>query len=180
VVAIGGDVAKLTANQWDDIEKRLSNGERASDLAKTFGITRQTLHARFKDPNEKQVVALATQIFELETNLKKTDKNLQVRARSLADRMAEINDNMVEGNTHCAKSYAKLSEIAYHHIKKIDHENPNFETLQLVAGITKVGNGVAAPINAMLAAHKEKLQEGPEDAIGITEIRRTFIGSNNA
>ena len=169
-------MARLNDIQWKEIERRLVDGERAAALALEFGVTRSAISARLKIPRQRKAIELAEQIYELDVNLTKFDKITVSKAYNLAEQMRIINNNMVEGNTHRAKSYAKLSEIAHHHVKKIDHENPDFETLQLVAGITRVGNDVAAPVNAMLVVHKEKLQEAPEDIKKITEIRRTFVG----
>jgi hypothetical protein len=59
--------------QWDKLKSRLDKGEKAADLAREYGVTRQVIGNRFSG-QIKAVKEVANQIVESELSLQ---KNLQ-------------------------------------------------------------------------------------------------------
>lgn len=157
-------MAKLTKRQWARLKSRLDAGEKASTLAREYGITRQSISGKFSE-QKKVVLDVANQIVasqnDIEAALQKLPPDLQVKAWDLASDLMAISKHISIGSKYGAMTFHKLAGIANLKAQELDDNDPDHEQVALIAALTKVGNEAAAPALNLLNANKDQIKMQP-------------------
>jgi AraC-like DNA-binding protein len=157
-----GRPSKLTEKQWEQIGKRLLEGEKASDLAREFKVSRATLSQRFSK-SVGNVKTVANQILETEHALKSLTLSEQVSAISLADQLRSISGHLAGAANYSAATSHRLAGIANLKVQEIDDAKPlddeSRTSLKDVAVLQRMANDASAiPLN-LLAANKDTVKQ---------------------
>jgi hypothetical protein len=157
-----GRKSKLSEKQWQEIGKRLLEGEKASALAREFKVSPATISERFSK-SVGNVKAVANQILETENALKSLTVSEQVSAISLADQLRSISSHLAGGANYGAATFHRLAGIAHAKVQEIDDAAPlndeSREALRDVAVLTKMANDAAVtPLN-LLSANKDRVKQ---------------------
>lgn len=151
---------KLTDSQWTELERRRLKGEKITDLAKAFGVSKSTVSERVSKHSPK-IETLADSMFEDE---------LQFRAMSVSEQRlvsVRIEDKRamheVKSDTALlsARGENKLHRMVQKQLDIMDEDNPNLENLTKVAALTKTANDLGTASDRHLAQNK------PKDAGGV-------------
>ena len=138
-----GRKSKLTEKQWEEIERRLLDGEPGRQVAEEFGINESAIRKRL-GAQIKKIKNVANQIVEAETSCAKLPFAAQIRARTLADRLKSISEHLAGAAEYGAATSHRLSGIANAQVAKIDDIDPlnekSLESLKGIAALTKLAN----------------------------------------
>lgn len=156
-----GRPSKLSADQWEQIRKRLLAGEKAADLAREFGVSKTRISARFSERIET-VKSVANQLVSAEGALRSLPVSEQLAALTLADELRAISHHMAGAAKFGAATAHRLSGIAHSKVQEIDDAAPlndeSLESLKGVAALTKLANDAAVIPSALLAANKDAIK----------------------
>lgn len=186
-----GRKSKLLPSQWEEIGRRLANGEGTSALGREFGVSPSTISERFKNRIDA-VKSVANQLVSAETALRKLSVADQISAISLADELRSISMHMAGAGKYSAATAHRLSAIAHARLQTVDDSDPSqdggTEKLQMIAAMTKMANDAAYIPLGLLAANKETVvkinTEAPKPA-GLpvkrlsTEALREIVAAKN-
>jgi hypothetical protein len=114
-----GRKSKLTDQQWLDIERRLNNGEKQSDLAKEFGVDRSLINKRFSQQVEK-IETLAKQVLTTECEIKQLNLFQQSLLVEKVNHLRMRDSFLEQGAHHSAFVFNKLSLAARHKAEKLN------------------------------------------------------------
>ena len=82
-----GRPSKLTLQQWDEIGRRLADGEQAIDLAREYGVDRSALTRRFSQQQSK-IKTLVSQIVEFPNSQQRVIFTLTERENARRNNLA--------------------------------------------------------------------------------------------
>lgn len=157
-----GRPSKLTDKQWAEIGRRLAKGDRPTDLAREFGVSKQRISGRFSVRTET-LKTVAQQVADAETAFAALPVLEQITVRSLADDLRAISGHLVTAARNGAMTSSRLSHIAHVQTDKLDESaglDENAAVLQSVIAFTKGANLSAETGLNLLAANKDMLREG--------------------
>jgi hypothetical protein len=161
-----GRNSKLTDVQWEEISKRLLDGEKARALAREFEISEAAIRKRLGAQCE-QIKVVANQLVVAETNFRALPISAQIKARTLADRLKSISENLADAAHYGALTAHRLAGIANGQAEKVDDAEPekSVDALQRIAGLTKMANAASEIGINLLRANKETIEamNKPED-----------------
>lgn len=167
---------RLTDKQWKAIEKRLSSGEKAIDLANEFEITRGAISKKFSQ-QQKAIKTLANQIVETEVCIQSSTISIQIGAYNLAQELLSVSKHMATGANNSAMNYSRLSRIATKQLAKISEEMPTEDELALVRTLTIMSNEAAkTPLDLIKSSQAAGATE-PEKENSFLEWRKELGGS---
>jgi hypothetical protein len=174
-----GRKSSLTEKQWNEIGKRLVDGEAGRVLAREFGISEAAIRKRFGS-QVKQIKDVANQLVATEAAFKALPISAQISARTLADKLIAISDHLAGAAEYGAATAHRLSGIAHGKIAMIDDAAPlneeSLESLKGIAVLTKMANESSEIAINLLRANKEKVDELNKTPLErITEIRRVIV-----
>jgi hypothetical protein len=156
----------LSEKQWQDIGTRLEAGEKASALAKEYGIDRAAISRKFSQ-QIATVKNVANQILAAEDALKSLPIAQQISAINLVDQLRSISGHLAGAANYGAATAHRLSGIAHMKSGEIDESKPltkeGIESLQGIAVLTKMSNDAAAIGLNLLNANKDMAKPPPPD-----------------
>lgn len=154
--------SKLTDKQWADIRRRLSDGEKAADLAREFGVSKASISTRVTKRLET-VKSVANQIVTADIALRGLPVTEQFETLTLVDKMKSMSMHLAGAGVFGAATAHRLSGIANAKVQEIDDAAPlgaeSIESLKGVAVLTKLANDSSQIAINLLAAHKDKIKE---------------------
>ena len=152
--------SKLTDAQWEEIGKRLLQGEATSALAREYGVSKGAISQRFSKRTET-VKAVANQIVETDRALSLLNVSEQIAACDLAVQLKSISQHLASAANYGAMTAHRLSAMANTQLDKVDDVNPmeTADVLQGVAALTKMANSSSEIALNLLRANKEKVDE---------------------
>lgn len=158
-----GRNSKLTDKQWEDISKRLLNGESARALGKEFGISEAGIRKRLSAQCE-QIKTVANQLVVAETNFNALPISSQIKVRTLADRLKSISENLADAAHYGALTAHRLSGIANGQVNKIDDADPikdddSRAALKDIMTLTRMANESSEIGVNLLRANKEAIEQ---------------------
>jgi transposase-like protein len=159
--------SKLTPHQWADIERRMSEGERPSDLAREFDVHPSQLTRRVSQVSQK-VQNVAQKLVDAQAALAELPTQQQYSALSLAEKLRNISLSIASAAELGARTGHRLHALANSEVAKVDDADPLrcMDALKGVAVLTKIANESLAPALNLLAANKETVtrinEEKPE------------------
>ena len=174
-----GRPSKLSPGQWEEIGRRLAKGERASDLAKEFGVSKTRVSERFSARTET-VKAVANQLVAAEEALRSLPVSEQLSALSLADDLRAISTHLASAAKFGSATAHRLAGIAHAKVQEIDDAAPltadSLESLKGVAVLTRMANDASQIGVNLLAANKDRVNR-INDAAEVVENEPTNIAS---
>jgi hypothetical protein len=153
-----GRPSKLTDKQWDQIKKRLLAGEKASVLAKEFGVSRATVSERCSR-TVGNIKTVAHQVVAADFAFRSLDVSEQLSAISLIDELKSISSHLAGAGKYGAATAHRLSGIAHAKAQEIDDAAPldgaSMDALKGIAGLTRLANEASEIGMNLLKANKE-------------------------
>lgn len=163
-----GRPSKLTDLQWEKIGKRLLAGEKASALAKEFGVSKTAISVRFSERIET-VKEVAQQIVATEQRMAQLPVADQIAARSLADELKAISVHLAGAAKFGAATAHRLAGIANMKVAEIDDAAPldedSLKALKGIAALTHTANQASEIALGLLKANKETVDKVNEQAL---------------
>jgi len=152
--------SKLTEKQWEEIRRRLLNGEKAADLSREFKVSKATISNRVSKRADA-VKTVANQIVATNQALAELTISEQLQAVSLSARLMAISDNLASAAHYGAQTAHRLNALANSEVQKVDDAQPlaSVESLKGVAALTKLANDSASIALNLLSANKETVQK---------------------
>ena len=152
-----GRPSKLTPTQWDEVGKRLSNGDTAAALAREYGVSQTSISKRFSQFPTAIVGKLGKELSAL-------PPQAQAAAVSLADELRSISGHLAAAGRYGSATAHRLQALAHGEVQKIDDSNPldSIEALKGVQALTRLANDAAQTGMGLLQANKDQANKTPE------------------
>lgn len=156
-----GRPSKLTEKQWDEIGRRLVDGEAARSLAREFGVSEAAVRKRV-GTQTAQIKTVANQMVAAEVAFNALPVSAQISAQNLANKLRSISDHLAGAANYGAATAHRLAGLAHAKVQEIDGAAPldakSLESLKGVAVLTKMSNDAAATGLNLLNANKETVK----------------------
>lgn len=157
-----GRKSPLTEKQWEEIGKRLVDGEAGRVLAREFGVAESAIRKRF-GAQTKKIKDVANQLVAAESAFKALPISAQISARTLADRLTSISEHLCGAAEYGAMTAHRLSGIAQSKALEIDDAAPltedSLESLKGIAVLTKMANASSEIGVNLLRANKDMIED---------------------
>lgn len=157
-----GRPSKLRDSQWDQIGKRLLQGEKAAELAREFGISKASISTRFSE-RLGTVREVAHQIVETDKRVAALPIADQIAARSLADELRAISSHLAGAAKYGAATAHRLAGIANAKSAEIDDAEPLNEAsrnaIKDIAVLTHTANQASEIALNLLKANKDSIDD---------------------
>jgi hypothetical protein len=155
-----GRPSKLSAKQWQEIEKRLLAGESQGKLAREFGISRSVITGRFS-ARLSTIKDVANQLVSAEGALREMPVSDQLLTLNLADELRAISMHLASAAKYGSATAHRLNALAHTEVLKVDDAKPldSLESLKSVGVLTKLANDSAAIGLNLLAANKDTVKQ---------------------
>jgi transposase-like protein len=154
--------SKLSPTQWQEIERRLAEGETPSTLAREFGVHPSQITRRVSQVSQK-VREVAQKVANAQTALAELPAQQQYAAMSLADKLRNISTSLASAAEHGAATAHRLNALANSEVSKVDDAAPLSEesitALKGVGVLTKLANDSASIALNLLAANKDAVKQ---------------------
>lgn len=154
--------SKLSPQQWQDIERRLSAGEGASELAREYEVHPSQITRRVSQVSQK-VRNVAQNLAKAQTELAELPVPQQYAAVSLAEKLRSISDSLAKAAELGAKTSHRLHALANAEVGKVDDADPlntkSIEALKGVGVLTKLANDSSQIAVNLLNANRETVKE---------------------
>lgn len=165
-----GRPSKLSPDQWAEIERRMSTGDRAADLAREFGISNTQISLRVSKVSKK-VSETAFKLAEAQTALAELPVPQQYAAVSLAEKLRAISVSLANAAELGARTAHRLHALANSEVEKVDDADPlrpeSMESLKGVSVLTRLANDSSQIAVNLLNANRETVKDAnkpPSDA----------------
>lgn len=160
--------SKLTSDQWDTITKRLMAGEKASDLAREYGVSKTAVSVRVSKRTEA-LKDVANQLVSAETKLRALPVSEQVMVLTLADELRAISTHLAGAAKFGAATAHRLAGIANGIVDQIDDAEPlkSMEQIKAVHALSDTANKTAHIALNLLAANKGNIPLEPPRPAGV-------------
>jgi transposase-like protein len=177
-----GRNSKITDQEWDQVEKRLLDGEKPADLAREFGVNRSAITRRLAQKNAT-TKTVANQLVKAESALRALPIAQQIATLNLADQLRSVSSHLASAANYGAMTAHRLSGIANSKAAMIDEDTvllseSGTDTLKQISALAKISNDSAEIGLNLLKANKEvvdglnKDEEAPLLPATITVERR--------
>lgn len=157
-----GRKSPLTEKQWQEIGRRLLDGEAGRLLSREYDVSESAIRKRF-GAQTKKIKDVANQLVATDAAFKALPISAQISARTLADRLIAISGHLAGAAEYGAATAHRLSGIANANIQQIDDAKPldqgSLEALKGVAVLTKMANEASEIGVNLLRANKDAVDE---------------------
>lgn len=156
-----GRPSKLTDAQWEEIKRRVLEGEKPADLAREFKVSKTAISVRVSKRVEA-VKTVANQIVATERALGQLTVSEQILSTSLAGRLRSISDNLAQAAEYGSATALRLHALANAEVQKVDDSEvlspKSLEAMKGVMLLSKVANEAAESAHNLLSANKERVR----------------------
>ncbi|SAL25877.1 helix-turn-helix domain-containing protein [Caballeronia telluris] len=158
-----GRKSKLTDDQWEQIKRRLLEGESRRAIAKEFGISESSIREKVS-AQVSEIKSVANQIVITERALSALPISAQITAQNLASKLRSISNHLASAADYGAATAHRLSALAHSEVEKIDDANPlsSAESLRGIAALTSLANESGKIALNLLNANKDRPLEADE------------------
>ncbi len=166
-----GRKSSLTDKQWEEIERRLLDGETGRALAREFKVSEAAIRKRL-GARTKKVKDVANQLVAAETAFKSLPIGAQIGARTLADRLLSITEHLCGAAEQSAASSHRLAILANQQLQQVDDVDPMEKTgkqLKAAAALQLMSNDASELPIGLVRANKD-LMENNQGQIGSITI----------
>lgn len=157
-----GRKSKLTDKQWQEVDRRLLEGDKPAHIAKDFPVSEAAIRAR-KTASAEKIKSVANQIVATENALKALPIAAQITAQTFAAKLRALSSHMLEAATYSAATAHRVLAIAHSKAQELDDVAPldglSGEALRVVSALTAIGNDSAKLGAAILTGSKEAVKE---------------------
>lgn len=156
-----GRKSKLTPEQWEEVDRRILEGEAIRALAREFGVSDSAIRERIAKAGKIQPVQeVAAKIIEAERSLAALPLAAQITAQNLAAKLRNISASLASAAEHGAATAHRLNALANSEVAKVDDAKPmeSLENLRNVGVLTKLANDSASIALNLLAANKDTVK----------------------
>jgi ribosomal protein S11 len=171
----GGRPSKLSDAQWVEIQRRLALGEKATDLAREFKVSKTAISVRFSKRTET-IKSVAQQVVSAEAALLALPVSEQKAAVSLIEELRTISTHMAGAARYGSATAHRLLAIANAKVQEIDDADPlnaeGVQALKSIALVTKVANESAVIPTNLLSANKDLMKGGDGDKSNADILRQ--------
>lgn len=152
--------SKLSDRQWEEIARRLADGERVTDLAKKFGVSKTAISSRVSK-QLRNIKDVANQMVAADLALSKLAVSEQNLAVSIAQKMRAISDNLADAAVNGSINARRLSEMAGLQVSKINPDDltGSADTLKGMMMLTRLANESASLGLDLISSTKEMVRE---------------------
>lgn len=154
-----GRPSKLSDEKWDEIKRRVLEGEKPADLAREFKVSKSAVSTRVSKRVET-VKAVAHQIVATEKALGELSVSEQILTTTLAGRLRTISDNLAQAAEYGSATALRLHALANAEVQKVDDTQvlsaASLEAMKGVMLLSKVANEAAESAHNLLSANKER------------------------
>ena len=154
-----GRPSKLSDAQWEDVKRRLAQGESVRALAREYNVSPGRISSVSKKASE--IISVANQMVTAEKNLRSLTVPEQRSAIGIANELMAISQNLARAGSIGAANSKRLQELAEEEIATVDMSNREHavEVLKGVNVLTRMANDSANIGLSLLAANKERMKE---------------------
>lgn len=160
-----GRPSKLTEAQWEEIKRRLLDGESGRALAEEFGVSETAIRKKVSS-QVSEIKNVANQIVNTQSALSRLPISSQISAQSLAQRLMSISGHLAGAADYGAATAHRLAGIAHMRAAEIDDATPlteeSVQTLKGIAALTRMANEASEIGVNLLKANKDKPLEAEE------------------
>jgi hypothetical protein len=162
--------SKLTDKQWETIGKRLLDGEKPSDLAREYGVSKAAISQRFSKRIET-VKTVAHQMVALDDAMGKLNVSEQFAARSLSEKLKAMRESMGSAGESLAGIAQRASALANETFQKVNDADPfSEESVKCIKGVgvlLNVANQAAELPMMLIKSAKDMVDpDGPKGGKG--------------
>lgn len=153
--------SKISPEQWQDIERRVAEGETVTALAKEYGVSEAALRKRGASKEKVRKVRLvAQQLAQAKDALAALPPDQQVLAVSLADELRAISGHLASAARYGSATAQRLAQAAHREISTAEVlDEPR---LRAVAMLTRTANEAGQLGVALLKTNEEAMREAAE------------------
>lgn len=153
-----GRKSRLTDEQWQDIERRILEGESTRSVAKEYNITEGAVRSKIST-QIKDVKTAANQILKTKQLLNALPISTQIKANNLADKLMMISNHLASAAEYGAMTAHKLAGMANAQAEMIDDSNPfaTVENMKAVNALTSMANEAGKTAISLLNTNKEQV-----------------------
>lgn len=156
-----GRPSNLTAAKWDELLRRLTAGEKASDLAREYGVSKSAVSKRVAKPAE-HVKAVVNQVLAAESALKALPVSQRNMAVDLIDELRQLSMSTALVARLGMQTAHRLASIANEEVQKVGDADPlksavSMKTVEWLGEIVRTHASVGLNL---LAANKEAFRPG--------------------
>lgn len=162
-----GRPSKLTPAQWEEIGRRLLEGETARNLGAQFGVSDTAIRKKFGanqtiSLQSSKVRSAAEKLAEANTALELLPAAQRQVAISLADELRQISTHLAGAAKFGSATAHRLAGVAHAKVQEMDDAAPlspeSLEALKGVAALTKLANDAGSLGINLLAANREAVK----------------------
>lgn len=157
--------SKLTPAQWEEVGRRLMEGEGARALGREFGISEAAIRKKFGanhsvSAQSAQVRTVAQKLADAQTALEILPPAQRVVAIDLAEKLRSISSSLASAAELGAKTAHRLQALANSQVAKVDDADPmkSIAELRDVGVLTKLANESSSIALNLLAANKPAVE----------------------
>lgn len=174
-----GRPSKLTDHQLETIKARIAKGEKPSDLAREFGVSRSTLSERVSEQVGK-IKTVAHDLVKAETALKSLTPSDQVAAIDFASRLRSISENLQSAGEIGSRTAHRLTAMARNQLDRVNDLEPleSQEAVRSVAVLTRMATEAGEIGMTLLKTNKDAMDGINQKALEperITRIEEVII-----
>ncbi len=162
-----GRPSNLSQDQWDTVLKRVLAGEKASDLAREYGVSKTAISVRVSKRAET-LKGVANQLVAAETSLRSLPVSEQVITLNLVDELRAISTHLAGAAKYGAATAHRLAGVAHGLVDQIDDADPlrSMEQIKAIAVLGKTANEAASTALNLVAANKGHIPIEPPKPAG--------------
>jgi hypothetical protein len=153
-----GRPSKLTEAQWDEIRRRLLEGEKAADLAREYGVSKTRISENVSK-RASAVKDVAKQIVKAESDFRKLSVSEQFDTVSILRNLTNTFGHLSSAAAYNAATAHRLAGIAHMKVAEIDDAAPLTEeslgALKGIAVLTRMANEASEIGMNLVRANKE-------------------------
>jgi hypothetical protein len=160
---IMGRQSNLTEMQWQQLGQRMLAGERLTDLAKEYGVSKTSISIRFSKRNET-LKGVAKLVLESKTALGRLTIPEQIAVHKQVDILQTMQNNLLSAANYGASTAHKASMQANRKMDELDDSRPlsdddNLTIAKDVMMLTKMANESSVIARDMLSDRNQRKAE---------------------
>lgn len=179
-----GRPSKLSPQQWDDVIRRVAEGEAPADLAREYDVHPSQITRRVSQVSQS-VRKAAEKMAEAQVAVAALAPTQQYQAMSLADKLRSTYASLASAAELGAKTSHRLMALANEQVAKVDDADPMGEesvaSLKNAAALTKMGNDSATIAFSLMSSTKDTVkrltEEGGEEEADVLTPERVADGA---
>lgn len=155
---------KLTKEEWDSVEKLLSQGETVAKVARDFGVSYNTIKNHTSSFTSPKVIEAAQAVADsrIATEkaalaLSKLTPSQKPQAISIAETLSAIKTRMAQSSELAAGTNNIIHQIVNIKASKLDEQDPDLEEIRTIHGLLETANKAAYQPLELLKANKGEL-----------------------